>query len=201
MITDPPRIRLVIDCSEGLELRYIRLADAADIFNIINRERDYLGKWLPFVAFTKTIDDTRNYIRSILRLPKDQTDYVFVIRYQRQTVGLAGFKDTDRINLKTEIGYWLSQSFQGKGIMIRSVKGLIRFAFNELGLNCIKIRCAVGNSPSRHIPQKLGFQLEGIERAGERMQNGEFVDLEDYSLLQKDPATSDYINFEQHHDS
>ncbi|MFA7401791.1 MAG: GNAT family protein, partial [Bacteroidales bacterium] len=89
-------------------------------------------------------------------------------------------------NQKTEIGYWLSESFQKKGIMSLSVKALIDYAFQQLQLNRIQIKCAVGNNESKHIPQRLGFTFEGIEREGEFLSDNTFTDLEVYSILKKD---------------
>jgi len=53
-------------------------------------------------------------------------------------------------------------------------------------MNRIQIKCASGNIPSKKIPQRLGFSLEGIERDGELLSDGKFTDLEVYSMLKKD---------------
>ena len=75
---------------------------------------------------------------------------------------------------------------RGRGIVLNSVKKLIDFAFNELGLNRLQIKCAVGNEKSKKIPQKLNFKFEGVERAGELLSDENFTDLEIYSLLRKE---------------
>ncbi|MFA5432944.1 MAG: GNAT family protein, partial [Candidatus Paceibacterota bacterium] len=66
------------------------------------------------------------------------------------------------------------------------VSTLCDFAFRELDINRIQIKCAVTNSASRNIPHRLGFQLEGIERAGELLTGGVFTDLAVYSKLKGD---------------
>jgi ribosomal-protein-serine acetyltransferase len=53
-------------------------------------------------------------------------------------------------------------------------------------MNRIQIKCANGNIPSKNIPKRLGFILEGIEREGELLCDGHFTNLEVYSLLCKD---------------
>jgi len=172
-------ITLII--SDDLLLRQIELADAECVFDTINNQRQYLRKWLPFVDHTRQVEDTRNFIRSI---NKDQ-ELVFVTQYQNAFAGLIGFRNTDLANRKTEIGYWLSQPFQKKGIVTESVKELVRFAFEKLTLNRVEINCAVGNLPSKKIPQKLGFQFEGIVRDGELLSDNLFVDIERYSLCKR----------------
>lgn len=114
------------------------------------------------------------------------TTLQFTIRKQDKFIGLIGFKDTDRTNKKTEIGYWLSEKYQKQGIITRSVEKLCDFAFNELGLNRVQIRCAVDNQRSKNIPQRLGFKFEGVERDGELLTGNIFTDLEIYSKLRSD---------------
>ena len=111
---------------------------------------------------------------------------MFIIKYQGKFAGLIGFKGTDKINKRTEIGYWLSKFFQKKGIITQSLQVLCKFAFEEMDMNRIQIKVATGNIPSKKIPQRLNFKFEGIEREGEKMADGSFVDLEVYSLLRSE---------------
>lgn len=104
----------------------------------------------------------------------------------RENHGLIGFIRSDTHNKKTEIGYWMSQYAQGKGIMTKCVKALCHIAFEELDMNRIQIKCAIGNTPSSNIPKRLGFYFEGIERDGEIYAQDTFRDLEVYSLLKND---------------
>jgi ribosomal-protein-serine acetyltransferase len=72
--------------------------------------------------------------------------------------------------------------------MTAAVKALCDFAFQELNMNRIQIKCAVGNEPSKRIPRRLGFTFEGIERDGELLTGGIYTDIEVYSLLKLDVA-------------
>jgi len=176
----------IIRVTPDIVLKQIELADAEDIFHTVNNQRSYLGKWLPFVAQTKTLEDTKHFIRSVADTPERQREYVFVVHYNSTFAGLIGFKDTDRQNMKTEIGYWLSKHFQKKGIITQSMRAMVNFAFDELEMNRVQVKCAVANYASKIIPQRLGFQKEGIERDGELLADGRFTNLEIYSLLKRD---------------
>lgn len=169
--------------SQDIKLKQVSLSDAKDIFDTINSQRDYLGQWLPFVNYTEVIEDSISFIQSIIDSPPEKFELIFVINYKDEFAGIIGFKDTDRANCKTEIGYWLSEPFQGKGIITQSVRLLVEYAFSNLGINRIQIKCAVGNLPSKKVPQRLNFHFEGIERDGELLANGEYTNLEVYSLL------------------
>lgn len=169
-----------------IELKQLEQSDSSDIFNTINNQREYLGKWLPFVAFTKELSDTEVFVNSVVNAPEHRFEYVFAIIKNNEFAGLIGFKDTDNQNKKTEIGYWLSEKHQKQGIVTKSVDKLCDFAFNSLGINRIQIKCAVGNDSSKNIPKKLGFKFEGIEREGELLTGGVFAHLEIYSKLRSD---------------
>lgn len=174
-------MKIIVD--KETELRQLCQSDARDIFEVIDKQRAYLGKWLPFVEFTKEVTDTEKFVEAIVNATKDRFEYVFTIRKQHAFIGLIGFKDTDHRNKKTEIGYWLSEQQQGQGIITKSVAKLCEFAFNELVLNRIQIRCAIENKPSSNVPKRLGFSFEGIERQGELLTGKVFTDLEVYSKL------------------
>ena len=164
-------------------LRQLKKEDAIDLFTAIDSQREYLGRWLPFVEHTKSVSDTQAFVNSVVNSPADKIEFTFIIQVDGKFAGLIGFKDTDRTNRKTEIGYWLSGEYQGRGVMTKSVKRLCEFAFRELNINRIQIKCAVGNSSSIAIPERIGFKPEGIERDGELLTGGTFTDLCVYSLL------------------
>lgn len=177
---------MTIKIDVGLELRQLKLSDSIEIFNTINSEREYLGKWLPFVAFTQKLKDTENFIKSIVNASKDKFEYTFTIRLQNQFIGVIGLKKSDRMNRTTEIGYWLSEEYQKQGIVTKSVDKICDFAFKEQSFNRISIKCAVENKASSNIPKRLGFKFEGIERDGGLLSKNIFTDLEVYSKLKKD---------------
>ncbi|PTX65005.1 ribosomal-protein-serine acetyltransferase [Melghirimyces profundicolus] len=112
--------------------------------------------------------------------------------YRGTLVGMAGFHGMDRRNEQTSIGYWLAEEYQGKGIMTRVCRFLIRYAFAEWKLNRVEIRCGVENHKSRAIPERLGFRMEGVIRDGEQL-SGTFTDLAVYGLLRRDQAAENLM--------
>lgn len=172
----------MITINENITLQEISLADVGDIFYTIDSQRAYLRKWLPFVDFTKEENDTLNFVQGVI----DRGEKTYIIRENDKFVGLIGFKDIDAINQKAEIGYWLSEHAQGKGIMIQSVKKLLCLGFGNMGLNRIQIKAAVDNHRSRRIPERLGFMCEGTERDGELLVDNKFTDIANYGLLKKE---------------
>lgn len=170
----------------SLELRPLERGDAADIFRIMDTQREYLGEWLPFVPKTTELADSQEFVDGAVRDASSGYSYTYTIRSNGELAGIIGFKEIDYINCRTEIGYWLSEPFQGQGLAVRSVEALLPFGFEALGMNRIQIKCAVGNTKSSRIPRKLGFEFEGIERDGELEASGEYADIEVYSLLRRE---------------
>lgn len=173
-----------IQVNEHTLLRELILEDAPIIYHAIDTNRSHLRTWLPFVDTTQSSENTKSFVQSIVN--NDQTQQqIFTVWYQDEFAGLIGLKDIDYFNFKVEIGYWLIKRMTKKGIIIHSVESLIEYIFYDLEFNRIQIKCGVGNVPSSSIPKKLGFKLEGIERAGEKHKY-KYIDLEIYSLIKSE---------------
>jgi len=176
-------IRIKVD--EELELRTVTPSSAQTIFQSIRRSKGHLGRWLPFVDETRSVSDTRRFIKNTARSNCHKKDLLFQIVVNNVFAGLISLKEIDKLNSKAEIGYWLDESMVGKGFMIRSCKALVDYAFKELELNRIFIKTAIGNEKSAAIPVNMGFYKEGVERNGEFL-NGKFQDLIVFSILKNE---------------
>jgi len=160
----------ILRVNDRILLKEIGLDDIEVIFSTIDTDRKFLEEWLPFVEHTLDISYTRRFV--VAYLNSDRIDVTFAIYYKNNFAGIIGLKDTDFDNKKTEIGYWLSESFQHKGIMTLSGNAVIR----------IQLKAATGNVKSQAVAKRLGFLQEGIERESELHTRG-FVDLIVYGLL------------------
>ncbi|WP_370458509.1 GNAT family N-acetyltransferase [uncultured Alistipes sp.] len=165
---------LLFDC---FALRPLRPDDSGDIFRAIDSQRDYLGQWLPFVALTRSEEDSRAFIAASL---SDPANPVYTLRADGLFAGLIGFKSADPAAGSIEIGYWLREEFQHRGIVTAAVQELRRIAFEELGMCRIEIRCGTGNLPSNRIPQRLDMRLDRVEKQAELLSSGEQIDLNVY---------------------
>jgi len=164
---------------------------AADLFRLVDQNRKHLGKWFPWVDAMQSVGDFEAYIDRCEQQHKAGTDYSYVIKNEGRVVGRIGIHYINQYNQFGAIGYWIGESFSGKGIVTKACQSLIRFCFEEAGLNRIEIKCATGNRRSAAVAERLGFRQEGIMREAEWV-NGEFLDLNLYSLLKSEwlkPAT------------
>ena len=145
--------------------------------------RVHLSAFLPFVEFTKSSEDTLSFIKTLFNAEGKMPIPTYVVEYQGEFCGLAGYNGANNGNKKLQIGYWLTEKFLKKGIMTLTVRALVNIAFDVMDMNSIRIKCAVNNEQSRAIPLRLGFKSEGVERQGELYADGSFADLEVFSIL------------------
>jgi ribosomal-protein-serine acetyltransferase len=165
-----------------IELRLLEDRHAEELYNLTDENRAHLRRWLTWADEMHSLADTRQFIRDALRQFADNDGFQAGIWYYGELVGCIGYHSTDWINHYTEIGYWLSKSYTGRGIMTRSVRALVDHAFRVWRLHRVVIRCASENISSRAIPERLGFHQDGIMRE-EIWLHDRYIDHAVYSLL------------------
>jgi ribosomal-protein-serine acetyltransferase len=168
-----------------ISLKLLEKKDAKEVFPVVNKNREYLRKWLPWVDETKSVEDYYPVIDMWLKQFVENNGFQVGIYYKESYVGMIGFHGVDNRNKQTSIGYWLAEGYQGKGIMTRCCQVLLKHAFETLQLNRVEIRCAEGNKKSRAIPERLGFTQEGIIRDGELLYD-HYVNSVVYSMLARE---------------
>lgn len=170
---------------DDVDLRLFEPRHTNALFALTDTNRDYLRQWLPWLDNIETPHDTRAFINSGLKQVADNNGFQAGIWYQGELVGAIGYHYWNFNHGTTEIGYWLAESYQGKGIMTKTVRKLVNYAFKTLALNRVEIPCATGNDKSCAIPQRLGFSHEGVIRRAEWLYD-HFVDWNLYAILAAD---------------
>ncbi|MDA0353151.1 MAG: GNAT family protein [Chloroflexi bacterium] len=175
---------LSIAVDDGIELRPLRLADADAIYFLVATNRDRLGEWLPWVPSIGSPADEAAFIRGSHESLAAGTGLPCAIVVDRAVAGTLGAM-IDPSNRSAEIGYWIADGYEGRGIVTRAARAMTTFLLGDLDLHRVVIRAATGNTRSRAIPERLGFVHEGTQRHAEIL-HGEFFDLEVYSTLAPD---------------
>lgn len=158
---------------------------AAGLYHAVNRDRIHLSRFLPWTAHMQSVADFSGYIDRCIQTRDDGGEYSFVILENDQVVGRIGLHNFDHQNHYAEIGYWLIRASEGKGIITGGCKLLLDHGFNKLHLQRIAIKAAISNTRSRAIPERLGFQFEGVLRQAELV-HGTYLDLSLYAMLRAD---------------
>jgi ribosomal-protein-serine acetyltransferase len=177
---------IIID--DNIKVALLSDSHAEGLFSAIDRSREHLSDFMPWVGNMQTLADTKNYIANCQALHNEKKEISFVIIVDEIIRGRIGLHYWNRQNNTAAIGYWLTKDVLGKGIIIRACKALIDYGFSEMKLNRIEIKAATTNLKSQAIPEKLGFKKEGILREAEIV-NGNYHDLVLFSLLANEYAT------------
>lgn len=159
--------------------------DAEELFAVVDRERERLGKWLPWLERVKSVEDERAFLRSSAGAIGQGRAYPYLIRVQGQPAGFVSLI-IDLPGHTAKVGYWLGQDYEGRGIVTRGVAFLLDAGFDRLGLHRIEIRAAPGNRRSRAVPERLGFCYEGTARDAGQTSGGRCCDLEVWAMLASD---------------
>jgi ribosomal-protein-serine acetyltransferase len=173
----------VFDLGDGAALTLLEEADAPELYDLTDRNRERLRAWLPWADETRSPADTLRFIRMMREQERERG---FCLKVEGRIAGCVGLHGIDRCHLTATIGYWIGGELEGRGLVTKAVRTVVEHAFRDLGLHRLEIRCAVGNARSRAIPQRLGFRQEGILRGAERAA-GRHLDVAVYSRLATDP--------------
>ncbi len=108
------------------------------------------------------------------------------IEIDGEAVGGIGISPkTDILRNNAELGYWLSENYWGKGIMVRAVEEITKTAFDTLPINRIFATPFGNNIASQRLLEKCGFHLEArFEKI--ILKNGELLDELVYASRRKD---------------
>jgi ribosomal-protein-serine acetyltransferase len=171
------------DLGHGAELRRYRLEDAEELFALVDASRGRLGRWLPWVEDAKTVADERAWLEYVLA-EGGPAELAYGIWERDRLAGGAGMI-VDRLNRSADIGYWLGDGFERRGLVTRATRALADHGFGALGLHRITIHCAPENASSRAVPRRLGFTEEAVLAEAGRI--GEtYSDLVVYRMLAQD---------------
>lgn len=96
---------------------------------------------------------------------REDTAYSFAARLGADGPLVAALGIHVRGTDEYEIGYWATKEHRGNGYMTEAVRAVAHWAFTELGAVRLEWRAEVGNTGSRAVAEKAGFQFEGLLRA------------------------------------
>lgn len=171
-----------------LGVRPLRAADAPELHALVEANRDYLARWLPWAA-DQDLAATEEYLAGAEAQLARNDGFQAAIAPEGSIIGVAGFHSIDWTNRNTSIGYWLAEDAQGRGRMTTTVRALVDHAFGEWHLHRVEIHCAPANHRSRAIPERLGFREEATLRETERV-GGRYLDGVVYGLLEGELSES-----------
>ncbi len=163
----------------GFKLRGWKKEDAAAIQPHADNPNVY-NYLLDRFPHPYTMADAESWVSFMLSI---QPNYNFVIEVDGSAAGVVGLEMREDVYRRSPlIGYWISETLWGRGIMTAAIKLLTAYAFKNLDV--IRIQAGVlGNNPrSMRTLEKAGFIKEGILK-NSMIKNGLVLDEHVYGLV------------------
>ncbi|WP_435353175.1 GNAT family N-acetyltransferase [Emticicia sp. SJ17W-69] len=109
----------------------------------------------------------------------------FAIEVKGKAVGGIGILLKDDIYKKNaEIGYWLGESYWGKGIISSAIDEIVSYTFNKYDINRIYAGVFEYNLASMRVLEKAGFHQEAILKKS-LVKEGQLLDEHIYAKFRK----------------
>lgn len=164
-------------------IRPWQIEDAPDLAETINNKKilDNLRDGLPYPY---TVTDAEEFINIMLAADKDQT-YPFAIVADNRVIGSIGvFRGINIHNRTAEMGYYINESYWGKGLGTSAVQQACSYIFDHTDIIRIYAEPFASNAASCRILEKSGFQLEGVLRKN-AVKNGVVINMRMYALVKE----------------
>lgn len=125
-------------------------------------------------------------LRFLTMVTSQHGSLFLAIERDEEAVGGIGIHPLDDVRRQTaEIGYWVSESYWGRGIATDAVQGSIPVAFRECNLLRLQAGVYSNNPASMRILEKCGFLREAIHRQA-ILKRGVVLDEVVFALLRED---------------
>lgn len=115
------------------------------------------------------------------------------IIYEGQFVGCVGIIPETHERCRTvELGYWLAESFWGKGLAAQAVRQIVDLIFTETDVMRIYAPVFHPNKSSMRVLEKSGFVQEGVHQQ-EIYKNGQFYNAHYFVQLKSALTPADEV--------
>jgi len=174
------------DCTKAFlhgnaHLRLLNTTDAPELHELIVSNRQGLAQWLQWAA-AQTFQDTLTFIHRAEQEAETNRGFHCAIVCENRIAGVISYMEVNWQHRRTVLGYWLDADHQGRGLMTGAARLMVDHAITIWELNRVEIRAAFGNEKSRAIPERLGFDQEGVLGQAELI-NGGYLDSVVYAML------------------
>jgi len=168
--------------TERLLLRQLTRADAPRVQQLRSNPAvmQYINRPL-----TRTLEEAQCWINMILEAVERNDGISWCISLKdspSEHVGSIGFWRIEKENYRSEIGYMLEPSLQGKGIMYEALQKVLQYGFGTMQLHSVEAQIDPRNVPSAALLRRAGFIQEGYFKENYYL-HGLFADTAVFSLL------------------
>lgn len=171
--------------TERLVLRRFTMDDAQVMYDNWASDPE-VTKFLTWPAHS-SVEVTRAVLRDWVAGYENEDFYVWAIELEGAPIGsISVVSHNDRAEL-VHIGYCIGKKWWHRGVMSEALAVLIRFFFEEVGVNRIECRHDPNNPHSGNVMRKCGMKYEGTLRQSDWNNQG-ICDASWYAILRSEWA-------------
>ncbi|MFW5995066.1 MAG: GNAT family N-acetyltransferase [Spirochaetia bacterium] len=170
--------------TERLELRPFHFSDAKRVQELCSDWR--IADTTLHIPHPYEDGMAEDWIATHAQKWSDAKEATFAVTYphKREVIGAVGLR-IETEHHRAELGYWVGTPYWGQGIASEAACEILRFAFDDLGLNRVYATHVPRNPASGRVMAKLGMQREGYLRS-HAFARGRHEDLILYGILADD---------------
>ena len=172
---------------ERLHLRPWQEHDALPLVEAVHESTASVGRWLPWCRAGYDEEDAAAWIAHCRSAWATGEHFAFPVfdATSGQLLGGAGLSQHDKRQRRANLGYWVRESCQRRGVAVAATRLVARFGFKQLGLIRIEIVILPDNLASHAVAESLGAKFEAIAR--QRLwANGQARDAAVYGCMPQD---------------
>jgi ribosomal-protein-serine acetyltransferase len=172
---------------DDLALRLRERHHARELYERVDAERDHLVAGTLSWARDLTPEDAEHMVVRGLEQFRRGDGWQADLCWRGRPVGSLGLHFLDGAGGSTEVGYWLQQAAEGRGLVTRAMRELHRHFFEGRGLDHVAIGTVRGNDRSEAVVRRLGYRPEAVLRRA-LLVDDDPADLAFYGLLRSEWA-------------
>jgi ribosomal-protein-alanine N-acetyltransferase len=149
---------------EQVELRPVQPSDAETLARLFSQQRDFLAPYDPErpEAFYTVAGQRAELEQSAIQRQADLR-HRFLILLAGEAVGALSISNLVRGPFQSaNLGYWVAQQVNGRGVGTRAVGEACRWAFGEGGLHRLEAGTLTDNVASQKVLERNGFKRIGL---------------------------------------
>lgn len=163
-----------------------------EFYKLIDKNKHHIEKTFPVtLANSDSLSKAKDFLLINFDKEKNKEGFYFLARNIKtnKLIGYLCVKTIDYRISKCELGYFIDENFQGKGITTKMVSDALDFCFNELLMNKVFICTSEINLASQRIALKHNFKQEGVLRNEFRNGDGTLENTVYFGLLKSEYNT------------
>jgi RimJ/RimL family protein N-acetyltransferase len=172
-----------ISLTDDAQLRPLEVWQAEEFLSNLDRCREHIRPWVGPSFVAENLAEAREVLGRYANGQAHDGKRIFGIWRDGTLVGGVMFVAFDVKSGVCEVGCWLEPSAEGHGLVTRSVRVLLDWAFGARGLSRAEWWTIADNAPSIAVAKRLGMSLDGTLRSSDPGRGGGRRDQQVWSVL------------------